>query len=170
VGVGRAILRGMKFAAYGFAGLLVYIVVYNIVAPGPEPRPSSSIPDSSAVADTGQPTAVPPPPPLPGQNKATAAAPRWGAKPPPAKAGEAPRIREVDVVELRGSVGAESGGGEGTTSAPTPATASVGLKSAADSPGIVIVVPPQRQAQPSRGMRWMKAVGRALHIGQKDEQ
>jgi hypothetical protein len=54
VATGRAILRGIKLAIYGFAGLLVCLVIYNAMSLAPEVHtPSVSV-------------EVPPPPPLTG--------------------------------------------------------------------------------------------------------
>ena len=160
MGAGRAILRGIKLAAYVFAGLLVCLVAYNIVTSPSERSPDSAGPEVFADSQSGGATPmVPPPPPLPGQAKSTAG-PRRAAKANQVpETRDAVRIREVDPEE--GTAGTLENGVPGGTLAEAPAAAN-----SSDAPvGIVIVRPPLRPPQENRGMRWIKAVGRALRIG-----
>jgi cytoskeletal protein RodZ len=181
VGIGRAILRGIKLAAYGFAGLLVCLVVYDVMTLAPEAHTPSVAPDQDAAAvaepSSGHPSAhsfgressatVPPPPPLPGQAKSAAANRRVAAAKQPQGTQDAVKIREVDAAELSRLAPLESTGAAGPTRAETPTAA---VKDPDAPAAIVIVRPPVRAPQENRGLRWIKAVGRALHIGgDKDE-
>jgi hypothetical protein len=165
----RDILRGVKIAAYVFAGLLVWMVVRNVMTPAQVAAPAAPVADSEpATMPLPSPPlghhaspAVPPPPPLPGHARVGSPG-RPGARQPVETHG-APQIREIETGESSGPTLAGLSSPSGTAT-PVPETAEV--KSSDQSPGIVIVVPPVRATQESRGKRWVKAVGRALHIGQ----
>jgi hypothetical protein len=174
LGVGRAILRGVKLAAYGFAGLLVCLVVYDVMTLAPEAHTPSVAPDQDAAAVAAPPSGhpsghdgsatVPPPPPLPGQAKSASANRRVAAAKQPQGTQDAVKIREVDGAELSRLAPLES---TGAARAETPPAA---VKDPDAPAAIVIVRPPVRTPQENRGLRWIKAVGRALHIGgDKDE-
>jgi hypothetical protein len=164
---GRAILRGAKFAAYGFAGLLACVLIYNVIAVGPEipgQEASAELPSEQSTA-----VAVPGPPPLPGQaSKRRDTAPsrtrlKTKAEPRASSGGglEAPpQIREVEVAD----------GGLSALPEAAPVAVAAVPKEAEEPKGIVIVVAPDGAGKESRGRRWIKTVGRALHLGKKDEQ
>ena len=59
LGTGRAILRGIKLTIYGFAGIFVCLVIYNVMTLAPEAKTPGvrRAVDAAAVP-------VPPPPPL----------------------------------------------------------------------------------------------------------
>src|SRR5262249_37363013 len=71
----KAILHGVKLAAYGFAVLLACIVVYHIMSPplgAPVQAPVPVDVDAAVVEPPPEPVPVinvPPPPPVPGQEK-----------------------------------------------------------------------------------------------------
>jgi hypothetical protein len=174
VGIGRAILRGIKLAAYGFAGLLVCLVVYDVMTLAPEAHTPPVAADQDAVAEPpsahsfGRESSatVPPPPPLPGQAKSAAANRRVAAAKQPQGTQDAVKIREVDGAELSRLAPLESTGAAG----PRAETPTAAVKDPDAPAAIVIVRPPVRAPQENRGLRWIKAVGRALHIGgDKDE-
>lgn len=157
---GRAILRGIKLAAYACAGLLVCLVVYNVMTP--EVRTPSAGPDSDLFPTERAATpVVPPPPPLPGQARSAPLARRAPKARQAPETRDAVRIREATAEEVASAERVESSDVAGPVLAETPA-----LKKDAEAPvGIVIVRPPVRVPQENRGMRWIKAMGRALHIG-----
>jgi hypothetical protein len=163
VGVGRAILRGIKLAAYGFAALLVCLVIYDVMTLAPEtPPPATPNPHRIAEVSSGHPgsATVPPPPPLPGQAKSSADRRRIATAKQPQGVGDEVNIREVDAAEVARLTPSESNGAAGSAPAEAPSVKEP------DAPvAIVIVRPPVRPPQENRGLRWIKAVGRALHIG-----
>jgi hypothetical protein len=165
VGLSGQILRWIKIAAYVFAGLLVWMVVREFTASPPEPAPvADSDPATEPPSGTQGPSTVPPPPPLPGQASRTVRRTHPVAK-ARVESQDAVHIREVTATETPHNVVAESGGAFGTASS-TPGTLSV--NSGNEPAGIVIVAPPVRTTQESRGRRWVRAVGRVLHIGSQD--
>jgi hypothetical protein len=156
---GRAILRGIKLAAYACAGLLVCLVVYNVISP--EAQTPSSAPDSDLFPNerVAAPV-VPPPPPLAGQRKTATVVRRTENVQPAPEAPGAGRIREATADEVASAERVDP-----DVSGPVVAEAPATKKDGEAPVGIVIVRPPVRAPQDNRGMRWIKAMGRALHIG-----
>ncbi len=181
MGIGRAILRGIKLAAYGFAGLLVCLVVYDVMTLAPEAHTPSVAPDQDAAAvaepSSGHPSAhsfgressatVPPPPPLPGQAKSAAVEPARRCR--EATAGNSGRGEDSRSGCCR-TIEARTFGIDWHRRTSRAEALPAAAKDADAPAAIVIVRPPVRAPQENRGLRWIKAVGRALHIGgDKDE-
>jgi hypothetical protein len=169
VTAGRAILRGIKLAAYGFAALLVTLVVYDAMTLSPVAHPATAVdPDAVAVsksAPQGGPT-VPPPPPLPGQARSGVVRRAAVGNPGP-DTREAARIREAGPAEEHVPGRVESSSIAGNTPVDT---VEAPVQPAEAPAAIVIVRPPERPPQDNRGLRWIKAVGRALRIGSDKDQ
>jgi hypothetical protein len=169
VGPGKAILRGIKLAAYACAGLLVCVLVYNVMSLSPSAPTPSAEPDGDLFADSPaseRPTPmVPPPPPLPGQSpgqaKPASPAHRTAKANRAVGSGNAVTIRDATPEEVTSVQPVETAVAEEPAAADAPAA----TKNADAPTAIVIVRPPERPAQPNRGMRWIKAVGHVLHIG-----
>ena len=160
-------MRGIRIAAFTFAALLASIAVLRILSL--EPRPVS---DTDTLDQPGPPPAVPPPPPVQGapvsqpvQKHKTpsvnAPAPRIDAGQEPAPADARPIFLDAD--SHRDITNEVVPSPLAVTVAAAPQTTEEELK------GPVIVVPHERPKQDSRGLRWLKAMGHALGIGNSGE-
>jgi hypothetical protein len=157
--------------------LLLCVAVYRVLV-----VPVSDPPDPPALAAQPDPTpvstpVVPPPPPLPAAREPSPpkpaprkvrAAPIRAASTRPGAAGpvivgnfssEAPAsVSAATTAETSPVVETADAGGEGAPS-----------ESAAGPEGPVIVTAPEPSPRGNRGVRWIKAVGRVLHLGAHKE-
>ncbi len=149
------ILRGVRLAAVAFAALLLSVAGYRVLVPAAEapaaPPPPAQPPPPPEPVQIAAPReaatpVVPPPPPV--RRPKRVPAPRTATPP----AGIAPPETARAIPPLA-DIGTEPAASE---SAPKEAAA----EETAQPP--VIVKPPE--PQPSRGIRLVRALGRALHL------
>ena len=168
----RAILRGMKFATYGFLGLLACVLIYNAMTLEPAAQRPSVNPDLENTGPQQTAVDVPPPPPLPGRSKGPVAVQaRAKPKKPGIGSGEVPQIHEVEVhvAEIPAAVAAPSSGLEVQPATPAAVVPKANApKDDQQRAGIVIVVPPEAPARENRGLHWIRAVGRKVRDLDKD--
>jgi hypothetical protein len=164
-GVQYGRFRGITRLAFAATFFLLVIAAYRMLQ-GPPPSDSDEpgFEASKQPSRAGAPS-VPPPPPA-----AEPAAQRKQHRMAPVPAG---RIRaDAGTVSQDPGTVREYATGDADpnpNAAPALADAAESNVDAANEP--VFIVPPERPKQDSRGLRWIKAVGKALHvIPQKDAE
>ena len=161
-------MRGIRIATFVFAALLGCVALIRIVSVQPAPAEGGA----DSLGQPGPVPAVPPPPPVEG---APVAQPAKRHKAPPAIA-PAPRIdAEIDPAppDIRPTfLDADSRRDITSEVAPAPVTVAAAVPPQTEeqeTSGPVIIVPHKRSKQDSRGLRWLKAVGHALGIANREE-
>ena len=148
-------MRRIRIAAFAAASVLLCVALWRMIAIDPAPADNNADFDSQA-----SPVNVPPPPP------------EAVEQPAAKKRAVRTRVAEVRSTAEGPSILAEASDEvdlNPSDPAPVSDAAPVVTASAEQPAGPVIVVPQERPKQPSRGMRWLKGVGRVLGIGGKKD-
>ena len=154
-------MRRVRIGALIVTAGLVCVLAERVLTVDPPHPKKNAILESKPGGSSG----VPAPPPLPGVK--TPARPKKQMEPQGIAAAqpEAPQVSpSVEAEPLPVIVVGNGEPATGTVDAAAPAT----VETASEQKGPIIVVPHERPKEDSRGARWMKAVGHALGIGQKD--
>ena len=172
------VLRGVRLAVGAVTALLLCVAVYRAlvvpVSDPPDPPALAAEPDDPHPVST---PVVPPPPPLPAVREPGPTKPASRkARPEPIRAASTRPGGPVPVIV--GNFSDETPASVSTATiaetAPLLETADSSgdgapSESAAGPEGPVIVTPPEPPPRGNRGMRWIKAVGRVLHLGAHKE-
>ena len=171
------VLRGVRLAVGAVTALLLCVAVYRVlvvpVSDPPDPPALAVQPDPQPVS----PPVVPPPPALPDAREPSPQK-RALRTAKPAQVRAASTRPDAAVPLILGNSSAETPASVSTAAtaetSPVLETADSSGDSAPSEPaavpeGPVIVTPPEPSPRGNRGVRWIKAVGRVLHLGAHKE-